>query len=201
MPIPNTTECRYPEVFDPNVTNSLAIYSDDDNKKYRYLLERIWNPDPNLPMLMFVMSHASKATARSNDGDQTVQICEDRARNHHLTNDQRLGFNGQEFRGVYITNIFSFIQTAENPLAEEANPVGTKNFEVIEKYASKPNTTIVCAWGDDLTHCLFSDKRDEMKTMLDETGAILNYFSPLLTSEQPRHARRVCLDRDFEVMP
>ncbi len=198
--MPNTIECRYPVVHDPNVTNSLAIYSDGDNKKYRYLLERIWNPD--LPVLMFVMSHASIATVRSNDGDQTVQICEDRARNHHLVTNNHIDFRGMAFGGVCITNIFAFIETDENPLSRETHPVGAENYDIIEEYARRDNTLVVCAWGIEPIHHSFPDRRNEMKDRLDGTGTILHYFPRLLLpSGQPRHVRRHPLNENFEVMP
>ncbi len=183
--MPNTIECN--DTW-PEGTASRAIYSDGDNKKYRYLLERIW--DETLPVLMFVMSHASKATVRSNDGDATVAKCEERARKHHLPTGTPLCFGRQEFGGVCITNIFAFIQTEENPLSGETHPIGTENFEIIEEYARRDNIVVVCAWGSKCNHTLFLGQTEIIKPKLRETGAPLNYFGFTQARQQPKHVSR-----------
>ncbi len=171
-------------------TISREIYSLDGNKKYRYLLERIWNLD--LPVLMFVMSHASRATVVDNNGDRAVSTCENRARNHHTD------FNrNQPFGGVCVTNIFAFMQTEQNPLLGEANPVHTENYDIIEEYARRQNVVVVCAWGNKCNHPLFLEQAEIIKNILSRTDAPLNYFGLTRDERQPKHVNRHDSTRDF----
>ncbi len=189
MPAPNTMECRH---TNEDGTESLEIYSED--KQCRYLLERIW--DPNLPVLMFVMLQPSTATVISNNDDGAVQICEDRAKNYHLPNNQRLGFDGHEFGGVYVTNIFPFIQIEQNLPVNEDDLNCIENRRIIKKYARIPNTTVVCAWGETCDwgeHCdydMFLNHAERIKRMLFSTGVPLNYFGLTQEREQPTHVYR-----------
>ncbi len=195
--MPNTIECRYPVVHDPNATNSLAIYSDGDNKKYRYLLERIWKPE--LPVLMFVMLQNSTATAMSNNDDAAVSKCEERARKHHLTDEQPLCFGEQEFGGVCITNIFPFMPTEQNPPVDYEDPNYIKNLEIIEEYAREPNRnkTVVCAWGNACDYDRFINHADRIKEMLLSTRLPLNYFGLTDDRAQPTQVYRHPDARNF----
>ena len=193
--MPNTIECRYPKVFDQNATNSLAIYS-EDNRQCRYLLERIWDSNPNPQLLMFVMLQSSTATAMSNNDDRAVSKCEERARKHHLREESPLCFGGQEFGGVCVTNVFPFIQTGQNPPVNENDPNYIKNLEIIEEYVRMPNTTVVCAWGEtcdwgeDCDYDMFLNHAERIKRMLFSTGVPLNYFGLTQEREQPTHVYR-----------
>ncbi len=191
-----------PEIIEPPIyirdgeTRAREIYSEDGNKKYRYLLELIW--DDELPVLMFVMSHAARAILEHNNGDSAVSKCEDRARNHHLVTDNHIDFRGMAFGGVRVTNIFAFMQTEQNPLLGEANPVHTENHDIIEEYARRQNTVVVCAWGSKCNHRLFLGQAEIIKTKLREAGVPLNYFRLTQARQQPKHVSRLPDECNFE---
>ena len=197
MPPPNTIIS--PIHTRQNETRAREIYSEYDNKKYRYLLELIWDDD--LPVLMFIMSHAARATVENNHDDVAVSKCEERARKHHLPVGRPLCFGGQEFGGVCVTNIFAFMQTEENPLADDDDPFYKENCKIIKQYAKRQDTTVVCAWGNQPIHRRLSNRRNRIKNKLRRTGVTLNYFGLNPVGQQPRHVNRFDDTVDFEIWP
>ncbi len=142
-----------------NGTRAREIYSECDNTKYRYLLELIWDTNPNPHMLMFVMLHPSTATLISNNDDTTVEICERFAHQH-------------AFGGIYVTNIFAFVPIGQNPLLGVDNLIITENDRIIGEYAETEQTTIICAWGNSR----FPERRNHIEAILRRGGRTLNCF-------------------------
>ncbi len=212
MPRPNTRIS--PIHTRDDGTRAREIYSEYGNKKYRYLLELIWSDDLNLPILMFVMSRPSSATLMDNNDDRAVTTCENRARNHHILNDNNLDvdrlpfcFGRQQFRGVCVTNIFSFLETEENSLADDDDPFYKENCKIIKQYAKRQDTTVVCAWGNQRNqhnqpiHPRLSNRRNRIKNKLRRTGVTLNYFGLNPVGQQPRHVNRFDPTVDFDIWP
>ncbi len=185
MPRPNTIECRHTRVEGAVTTESLAIYSED--KKYRYLLERIWSTAENPPMLMCVMSHPSTATLISNNDDYTVEICERFAR-----------VPQKSFGGIYITNVFAFVRANPNYHEQVDDPIGTENDRIIREYARKAGTTIICAWGN---NCC-DNRTNHIETILREgvmsrdPEGTLNCFGT--TDGNPKQPLELLRNRDIE---
>ncbi len=178
---------RHPHTWDDG-TEAVAIFSNNDNKKYRYLLEKIWKP--GLPMLMFVMAHPSTATEKRND--RTIDMCEKRARNYHKV------FGETEFGGLYVINIFAFVGTKVDCLKNVDAPIGTENYRMIQEYARKQDTKIVCAWGDKVNNPKFRNHLNDIKNILRQTAVEpLQYFK-LTKQKQPRHISRFKANVDFK---
>lgn len=100
-------------------------------RKYRYVLERIWNDDRK-PLLNFIMLNASTADEVAND--PTVERCERRARMWH-------------YGGLIVTNLFAWRSTDPRQLRDVADPVGPDNDEAIVESAHRAQL-VVCAWGN-----------------------------------------------------
>ncbi len=179
----------------PDGTIAREKYSWDRGKKHRYLIEKIWSTTRNPPMLMFVMSNPSTATVDEND--PTVTRCEKRAKKHHLTDDEPLCFGGQEFGGVYITNLFSFKGIEPNNERQE-NPFDIENRRIIGEYAQRANT-IVCAWGDVGVHARFPNQAEEITAILNPTAVNpppFSYFG-LTQARHPKHLLPIPYAEDF----
>ena len=181
----NTIECRHTR---QDGTESLAIYSED--MKYRYLLERIWDSAPDTPVLMFVMLHPSTATVVLNDN--AISTCENRAKEHYDN------FGGTQFGGFCVTNLFAFVQKDLNNYERVDDQSGTENLRIIEEYARKPNTTIVCAWGNECSDDRFAEQVAIIKELLAGTEHPLHHLEAL-SNGQPRHASRFTSSVDFSI--
>lgn len=103
-----------------------AEFSPD--KKYRYLLWRIW--DKNKPMVMFIGLNPS--TANESVDDNTIKRIRRIATN--------LGYGG-----IYMTNCFPYISTDPNQLNEFGNT--TYNDQVLYDTSIKAKD-IIFAWGN-----------------------------------------------------
>ena len=106
-------------------------------------------------MLMFVMSHSSTATEAIND--DTVEICEQFAK-----------LPKNEFGGIYVTNIFAFVQREAGRYETVNDQIGTENDRIIREYARTAQTTILCAWGDRCVDDRFPDRLNNIESMLRE---------------------------------
>jgi hypothetical protein len=113
----------------PDPVHRSAVFSDD--RKYRYVLKRIWNPLGGL--LNFVMLNPSTADEVVND--PTVERCERRART-------------TGYGGLVVTNIFAWRSTDPAALRRVADPVGPENDRAIIAWAQRAEK-VVCAWGND----------------------------------------------------
>ena len=178
---------RYPHTWDDG-TEAVAIFSNDDSRNYRYLIEKIWSP--GLPILMFIMAHPSTATESCNDN--AVSTCENRARNHYDD------FGGTNFGGVCVTNLFAFVQNDTNNYERVDDQNGTENLRIIKEYARRPDTTIVCSWGNEDDDNRFVEQATIIKNMLLETEYPLHQLK-LLKNGQPRKPSRFDSTVDFSI--
>ena len=107
-----------------NQIDNGAIFSND--KKYRYVLWRIWNND--LPKLMFIGLNPSTANQHKNDNtiNRIKGLC------------VSLGFGG-----FYMLNLFTYITAYPRELNECLDPVGPSD-KYISMYIEKVNKTVLC---------------------------------------------------------
>lgn len=104
-----------------------ALVSED--KKYRYILERRW--DPSLPRMVLIGLNPSVA-----DGfidDRTVRRCLDFARR-------------EKCGALLMLNLFAFRSTDPRVLRLQDDPVGPENDENLRLHATRPEL-FVAAWG------------------------------------------------------
>ena len=105
-----------------------AIFSED--RKYRYILSRIW--DETKPTVLFIGLNPS--TADETEDDPTIRKCINFAKTWG-------------YGGIYMANLFAFRSTNPENLRNEQDPVGSDNNSFIKKYLGESERTIVC-WGN-----------------------------------------------------
>ncbi len=139
--------------------NSGAFFSDD--RKYRYVLWRIWDEDR--PFVNFIGLNPS--TADETIDDPTMRRC--------------AGFaKSWGYGGFYMTNLFAYRATKPVDLKKALDPIGMDNNKWlldIEKKVDK----VVFVWG---VHGVFM-KRDEFVKSLISKG----YYIELSKHGQPKH--------------
>jgi hypothetical protein len=101
------------------------------DKTFRYWLSRIW--DDSLPTVTFIGLNPSTADAK--DDDKTVTTC--------IAYAKRWG-NG----GLFIANLFAFIDTHQTKIWNEPDPIGPENDAWLENLAAK-SSLVIAAWGND----------------------------------------------------
>jgi hypothetical protein len=144
-------------------TRSWSSYSDCEN--YRYVLERVWNPDG--AKLTYIMLNPSKATEQQND--PTIERCERRAR--------QLGYGA--FR---VCNIFAWRETDPRALRQADAPVGPDKDTAL-KNAAVWADTILCGWG---VHGAHQNRGPETASILRASGQTL-WSLGLSKHGHPRH--------------
>jgi hypothetical protein len=98
--------------------------------RYRYTLERRWEPDGD--RVMFLMLNPS--TADAHQDDPTIRRCIGYAR--------RWGFSG-----LCVGNLFAYRATDPRELKRAADPIGPDNDEWLSRLASS-SALVVAAWGN-----------------------------------------------------
>ena len=95
-----------------------AELSEDQDRKYRYALWRIW--DENKPYVLFIGLNPS--TADETKDDPTVRRC--------------IGFtqSWKKYGGVYLANLFAYRATNPRELEVVADPIGPGNDECVDRY-------------------------------------------------------------------
>jgi hypothetical protein len=106
-----------------------AILSDD--RKYRYVLSRIW--DETKPFVMIVGLNPS--TADETENDPTIIRC--------IEFSKSWGYGG-----VFMLNLFAFRATKPIDMKNSIDPIGMENDSYIKKYEQLCDK-VVCAWGND----------------------------------------------------
>jgi hypothetical protein len=104
-----------------------AIFSED--RKYRYALWRVWNPNGGILMI----TGLNPSTASEVEGDPTVTRCVTRA--------ERAGYGG-----FFMANLFGLVSTDPKELLRNQNAVG----ELTDYYLKemiKLSQRHVVAWG------------------------------------------------------
>lgn len=140
-----------------------AIFSPD--KKYRYLLWRIWNN--NLPKCGFIMLNPSKADAYILD--PTVSRC--------------IGFAKQwGYGSLFVCNIFALRSTDPQELYKVDDPVGPDNDSTLLDLMKKTDF-VITAWGN---HGTYMDRGNTvLLTILPEYSekmaylGVSNHWQPL----------------------
>ena len=96
---------------------------------YRYLLRRTW--DHERPRALFVMLNPS--TADADNDDPTIRSCIRLCRSWN-------------YGSFEVVNLFAFRSTDPDALLDAADPVGPRNWGIIEAAANRCDM-IICAWG------------------------------------------------------
>lgn len=136
-----------------------AILSDD--RKYRYVLSRIW--DETKPFVMIVGLNPS--TADETENDPTIIRC--------IEFSKSWGYGG-----VYMLNLFAFRATLPKDMKNSDDPIGVENDKYIKKYA-KLCDKVICAWGND---GIFKNRSKSVLSNLNNT-----YYIKLNKSGEPAH--------------
>ena len=121
------------------MVRSNAVFSDCG--RYRYWLERIWNPEK--PILPWVLLNGS--TAGSVRNDRTVS--------------RVIGFTRRwEFGGLWLVNLYAAMATKPGDLFAMDENVGPRNRHYVQKtmrdawqcaqeLSDAPELTVIAAWG------------------------------------------------------
>lgn len=106
-----------------------AAVFDGEERAYRYLLTRIW--DPTVAPVVFVMLNPSTADAL--EDDPTIRRCIGFARRHCAG-------------GIVVVNLFALRSTDPRVLRDHPDPVGRLN-DVFIRQATSGASLVVGAWG------------------------------------------------------
>ncbi len=136
-----------------------AIISDD--KKYRYLLTRIWDNDKR--MVNFIGLNPS--TADQIDNDPTMRRC--------IAFAKSWGYGG-----LYMTNLFAYRTSKTEELMKSKKPIGKENDKYLLEIEKKVDA-VVFAWGANGTFL----NRDKQVLNLISKG----YYIALTKDKHPRH--------------
>lgn len=140
---------------------SKVIFS--SNRKYRYVLQRIWNL--NKPALMVIGLNPS--TANEHKNDRTVTRCINYAK--------KWGFGS-----LYMMNLFAYRSTNYKNMINHHQPIGIYNNFWIDKVA-KRSGLILCAWSN---HGGYLDQDKKIKQTLKNRNL---YCLNINNSGQPKH--------------
>ena len=126
--------------------------------RYRYLLERQWNPAT--PLLIYVMLNPS--TADEAALDPTVKRCLRRAIRNC-------------FGRLRVFNLFAFRATHPADLIAAAAPIGPDNDEALLQGVNdlQPDDRLVCAWGNHGSHL---NRATEVTRALRDLGVPLHHL-------------------------
>jgi len=103
-------------------------------RRYRYQLERIWDPD--LSVCAFIMLNPS--TADENANDKTITKCMKYAKSWG-------------FGGILVVNLFALRSTDPNKMKTDKDPIGNEADDYLLEALSRAQLA-VCAWGTDGSH-------------------------------------------------
>lgn len=136
-----------------------AILSND--RKYRYLLSRIW--DDTKPMVTIIGLNPS--TANETIDDPTITRC--------INFSKSWGYGG-----FYMLNLFAFRATKPRDMFQSFDPIGADNDKYIKEYS---NTTdkVICAWGN---HGNYKQRSQDVLSQIDNA-----YYLKLNGSGEPAH--------------
>ena len=136
-----------------------AIISED--KKYRYVLSRIW--DESKPIVMIMGLNPSTADAMNDD--PTITKCINFAKSWG-------------YGGVYMLNLFAFRTSNPQTMLDADEPIGMENDKYLVEYSLKCDK-VVCAWGNDGS---YKNRSSEIKSKLGNL-----YYLALNKSGEPSH--------------
>jgi len=136
-----------------------AILSED--RKYRYLLSRIWDESKSTVMIIGL----NPSTADETENDPTIERC--------ISFAKSWGYGG-----VYMLNLFGFRATQSKDMFNAEEPIGIDNDEYIKKY-SKICDKVVCAWGNDGN---YKNRSQEILAIIKNS-----YYLKLNKTGEPAH--------------
>jgi hypothetical protein len=139
-----------------------------EDRKYRYLLWRIW--DKEKPSIMFV--GLTPTTADANNDDPTIRRC------IRFAKDWGYG-------RLYMTNLFAYRATKPTDLKLEAEPIGPDNDYYLKSTAAKVSKTIF-AWG---THGDYKNRNIDVITMINN-----GYCIAITKHGHPKHPLYISSD-------
>ena len=156
--------------------NFVAVFSDDDAKKFRYVWAHCWNE--NLPLWMWVMLNPSMATEEKDD--PTVNRC--------VNFTKRL--SGQGAGGLVVVNLFAY--RATDPYEVDLHShrhVGAGNDDWIRLILESGRISrIIAAWGND-GH--FTARRKDVARLLrkeaEDRSIPLSRIGTSTNEGAPRH--------------
>ncbi len=131
------------------------------NRKYRYVLSRIW--DESKPTVMIIGLNPS--TADETENDPTIIKCIDFAKSWG-------------YGGVYMLNLFGFRATKPKDMFNTDEPIGQDNDKYIEEY-SKICDKVICAWGNDGS---YKNRSKDILSKIENT-----YYLKLNQTGEPAH--------------
>ena len=142
------------------IIKSTAIFDDDQKRKYRYELIRVW--DSSIKPLVVIGLNPS--IADETRLDPTVTRCKNRA--------IEMGMGG-----LVMLNIFALVSTDPGLLLEVEDPVGQRNDEFLKKYSK--GYFVLAAWGN---HGSLRGRSSQVKQMFSEL-----YCLDKNMSGEPKH--------------
>ncbi|HYG67177.1 MAG TPA: DUF1643 domain-containing protein [Anaeromyxobacteraceae bacterium] len=149
----------------PGEAKAAAI---SDDGRYRYTLERIW--DPSKVPAVFCMLNPS--TADASQDDPTIRRCRGFA--------QTLGYGG-----LIVVNLFALRSTDPTALLDADDPIGPGNDEQILAAAARGDGTVICAWGTG--GALHFRGRDVLALLKKRGGFRPMRLGPPTNGGNPRH--------------
>lgn len=148
--------------------------------RYRYRLERIWNPER--AAILFVMLNPSTADAEVDD--PTIRRCRSFA--------QR-----EAAGGIVVVNLFALRATSPGAISVATDPIGPRNDHEIDMAAATARR-IVAAWGSSPAK-VTSYRRDlHVLARLRAKGEVVCLGTT--QGGAPRHPLYVRADQPFEVL-
>ena len=149
-------------------------YTDEENKKYRYLLRRKWGE--RLPQVTFVMLNPSWADGKKDD--RTLTRCINLAKSWN-------------YGSLEVVNLFAYIAPKPDGLKNADDPVGPKNNLYIQS-AAKRAESIIVAWGSWLAdvsatkYPKIRNRREEVLSIIS-CKALYSLGDDLTKDGHPRH--------------
>lgn len=132
-------------------------YKDENKRKYRYLLRRIWNED--LPQVTFVMLNPSTAGKEKND--PTINICINLAKSWN-------------YGSLEVVNLFAYITPQPKELNEalkKGDDIVGHNNNLYILSATKRAESIIVAWGAGLDN---SSAKSAKKYRVEEVLSLIS---------------------------
>jgi hypothetical protein len=144
-----------------------AVFTTD--RRYRYLLTRLW--DPTRPLAVYVMLNPSTAGARAND--HTIARCMSFARR-------------EKAGGLAVVNLFARCSTDPAALKTDPDPVGPYADSFLDRTVAE-SPLVIAAWG---AHGHLHGRANQVATRLWQRGIALRCFGTT-TAGQPLHPLRL----------
>jgi len=172
----------------PGGTRGYAAWSPD--RRYRWVLRRVWPGPDRAPSMTFVMLNPSTAGARTDDA--TIRRCR--------------WFSCREgCTSIEVVNLFALVSTDPRRLLTDDDPVGWACDQAILDACIGPDEAeprariVVVAWGANAGHPKLRQRASDVLAMLDSHN--ISYAALGLTKQrQPLHPLRLSSSTSLAVM-